>query len=147
MSSVFVLAEETGEVWTMEVRACRSCKRLFNYIAGPVRCPACSEALEKKFQQVKSYIWDHKTATLQEISEANDVAVGQLRQWARDERHCFTDESPVGLECESCGATIKTGRYCANCKGKISNTLMSALPKEQKPEKPVRDTRSRMRSL
>ena len=147
MSSVFVLAEETGEVWTMEVRACRSCKRLFNYIAGPVRCPACSEALEKKFQQVKSYIWDHKTATLQEISEANDVAVGQLRQWVREERLCFTDESPVGLECESCGATIKTGRYCANCKGKISNTLMSALPKEQKAGKSVRDTRSRMRSL
>ena len=131
----------------MEVRACRTCKRLFNYITGPVRCPACADALEKKFQKVKQYIWDHKTATLQEISEANDVAVGQLRQWVREERLCFTDESPVGLECESCGATIKTGRYCANCKGKISNTLMSALPKEQKPEKPVRDTRSRMRSL
>ena len=131
----------------MEVRACRTCKRLFNYITGPVRCPACSEALEKKFQKVKQYIWDHKTATLDEISQENDVSLGQLRQWVREERLCFTDESPVGLECESCGATIKTGRYCANCKGKISNTLMSALPKEQKPEKPVRDTRSRMRSL
>ena len=131
----------------MEVRACRTCKRLFNYIAGPVRCPACSEALEKKFQQVKSYIWDHKTASLQEISEQNDVSVGQLRQWVREERLSFTDESPVGLECESCGATIKTGRYCANCKSKLSNTLMSALPKETKPEKKVGDGRNRMRSI
>ena len=131
----------------MEVKACRSCGRLFNYIAGPPRCPACSDALEKKFQAVKSYIWDHKTATLQEISDANDVSVGQLRQWVREERLCFTDESPVGLECESCGTTIKTGRYCESCKNKLSNTLMSALPKEEKVEKPVRDTRSRMRSL
>lgn len=132
----------------MEVRACRSCKRLFNYIAGPVRCPACSEALEKKFQQVKSYIWDHKTATLQEISEANDVAVGQLRQWVREERLCFTEDSPVGLECENCGAIIKTGRYCANCKSKLSNTLMSAITKEEKPaHKDPRDTRNRMRSI
>ena len=107
----------------MEVRACRSCKRLFNYIAGPVRCPACSEALEKKFQQVKSYIWDHKTASLQEISEANDVSVGQLRQWVREERLCFTEDSPVGLECENCGAIIKTGRYCANCKSNAISTV------------------------
>ena len=132
----------------MEVKACRSCKRLFNYVTGPVRCPACAEALERKFQKVKVYIWDHKTASLQEISEANDVSVSQLRQWVREERLCFSDDSPVGLECEVCGTTIKTGRYCDKCKGKLSNTLMSALAKEQKPEKKVmRDPKNRMRSL
>ena len=113
-----------------------------------MRCPACMEELEKKFQKVKVYIWDHKTASLQEISEANDVSVSQLRQWVREERLCFSDDSPVGLECEVCGATIKTGRYCEKCKGKLSNTLMSALAKEQKPEKKVmRDPKNRMRSL
>ena len=132
----------------MEVKACRSCKRLFNYVTGPVRCPACTEALEKKFQKVKVYIWDHRTASLQEISEANDVSVSQLRQWVREERLCFSDDSPVGLECEVCGATIKTGRYCEKCKGKLSNTLMSALSKEAKPaKKDMRDPKNRMRSL
>ena len=132
----------------MEVRACKTCKRLFNYITGPVRCPACADALEKKFQQVKQYIWDNKMASLQEISDANDVSIGQLRQWVREERLSFTQDSPVGLECESCGATIKTGRYCDNCKGRLSNTLMSALPKETKQErKPLSDGRNRMRSL
>ncbi|MDD7178897.1 MAG: flagellar protein [Lachnospiraceae bacterium] len=132
----------------MEVKACRTCKRLFNYIAGPVRCPACSDALEKKFQKVKQYIWDHKTASLQEISEENDVSVGQLRQWVREERLCFTADSPVGLECESCGATIKTGRYCDNCKNKLSTTLMSAIPKKEVTEKKnMGDGRNRMRSL
>lgn len=148
MSSASASAEEMGEVWTMEVRACKTCKRLFNYITGPVRCPACADALEKKFQQVKQYIWDNKMASLQEISDANDVSIGQLRQWVREERLSFTQDSPVGLECESCGATIKTGRYCDNCKGRLSNTLMSALPKETKQErKPLSDGRNRMRSL
>ena len=131
----------------MEVRACRTCKRLFNYITGPVRCPACSEALEKKFQKVKQYIWDHRTASLQEISDANEVSVGQLRQGVREERLCFTEESPVGLECESCGTTIKTGRYCENCKMKLGSTLMSVLPKEKGPEIKPRDSKSRMRSI
>ena len=132
----------------MEVRACRSCGRLFNYIAGPPRCPACADALEKKFQQVKAYIWDHKTASLQEISDVNDVSVGQLRQWVREERLSFTNDSPVGLECENCGAIIKTGRYCANCKSKLSNTLMSAIPKEEKSaKKDFGDKKNRMRSI
>lgn len=132
----------------MEVKTCRTCKRLFNYVAGPVRCPACSEALEKRFQQVKQYIWDHKTATLQEISEANDVSVGQLRQWVREERLCFTKDSPVGLECESCGATIKTGRYCENCKSKLGNALMSVTNKpDGAAKKDVGDHKNRMRYL
>ena len=124
----------------MEVRACKTCKRLFNYITGPVRCPACADALEKKFQKVKQYIWDHKTASLQEISEANDVSVGQLRQWVREERLCFTEDSPVGLECENCGVSIVCGRYCAKCKMNLTNALngvygtpkMEPAPQEKK---------------
>ena len=132
----------------MEVKACRSCGRLFNYIAGPPRCPACSDALEKKFQAVKSYIWDHKTATLQEISDANDVSVGQIRQWVREERLCFTADSPVGLECETCGAIIKTGRYCEACKGKLGNTLKSMLSARESPEKKdYNDHKNKMRYL
>ena len=137
-----------GEDRTMDVRTCRSCGRMFNYIAGPPRCPACAEKLEKKFQQVKAYIWDNKTATLEQISEDNDVSVKQLRQWVREERLCFTDDSPVGLECESCGATIKTGRFCANCRGKLNSTLMSALPKTDNAlSRDMGDYKNKMRYL
>ncbi len=132
----------------MEVRTCKSCGRLFNYISGPVRCPACMEALEKKFQEVKTYIWEHKDATLSQISEDMDVSVGQLRQWVREERLSFSDDSPVGLECEICGATIKTGRYCNNCKGKLNQTLSSALKPQQAAEsKDFNDRKNRMRYL
>ena len=31
----------------MEVMNCRNCKRLFNYITGPMICPACKDKLEK----------------------------------------------------------------------------------------------------
>ena len=132
----------------MEVKACRMCGRLFNYIAGPPRCPACSDALEKKFQEVKAYIWDHRTATLQEISDENDVSVGQLRQWVREERLSFTDESPVGLECEMCGATVKTGRFCNNCKGRINQNLSSLIKKDEEVKsKDYNDHKNKMRYL
>ena len=40
----------------MDVRTCKSCKRIFNYLSGPIMCPACIEKLEEKFKEVKDYI-------------------------------------------------------------------------------------------
>ena len=37
----------------MDVRSCKSCKRLFNYLSGPVICSACVEKLEEKFKEVQ----------------------------------------------------------------------------------------------
>jgi ribosomal protein L32 len=118
-------------------------------VTGPVRCPSCADALEKKFQEVKAYIWDHKLATIQEISDENDVSVGQLRQWVREERLTFAEDSPVGLECENCGATIKTGRFCPACKSKLGNSLSNAIskPEPERPKPPVGDHKNKMRYL
>ena len=30
----------------MDVRTCRGCRRIFNYVSGPMLCPACKQALE-----------------------------------------------------------------------------------------------------
>ena len=38
----------------MEVKNCKKCRRLFNYISGPSICPQCREELEKKFQEVNA---------------------------------------------------------------------------------------------
>ncbi len=40
----------------MNVRNCRKCGNLFNYVSGPPICMACREKLEEKFQEVKKYI-------------------------------------------------------------------------------------------
>lgn len=128
----------------MEVKNCRDCGRLFNYLGGQRLCPACKAALEEKFTQVKSYIEEHRTAQLQQISDDNDVSIQQIKQWVREERLAFTDDSVVGIECESCGVTIKTGRFCEACKKQMANTFGNAIKKEHAPE-PKRDPRERAR--
>lgn len=41
----------------MEVKNCKNCGRLYNYIGGVYRlCPECMRKLEEKFQEVKDYI-------------------------------------------------------------------------------------------
>ncbi len=134
----------------MEVKTCKSCGRMFNCVGRTPLCPSCADTLEKKFQEVKEYVWEHRTATMQQISDDNEVSMKQIRQWVREERLSFADDSPVGLECEKCGATIKTGRFCEACKSKLNNDLASVTRKPKEPEhkrKDQRDNKNRMRYL
>ncbi len=133
----------------MDVRSCRACGKLFNYMDNGVKiCPSCAEVRERKFQEVKEYIREHKTATLQQISEDMDVSIKQLQQWVREERLKFADDSPIAMECENCGAPIKTGRFCPACKGKVADGLSDGLSKpEPAPQKSFRDNSNRMRSI
>ena len=120
----------------MDVRNCRTCGRLFNYLGGPNICPSCREETETKFQNVKEYIRENPRASIPEISDENGVSTNQLRQWIREERLQFTDDSPIGIECEICGATIKTGKYCEACKNNTANALAKSIEKQQAPEAP-----------
>ncbi|MDE7325378.1 MAG: flagellar protein [Lachnospiraceae bacterium] len=125
----------------MEVRNCKGCGKIFNYIGGMPMCEACKKALEDKFQEVKAYIYDNRDADINQVAEENDVSVQQIRQWVREERLEFSENSRVGLSCEKCGRMIRSGRYCKSCKDKLANELggMYKAPKETTVKK---DTKS-----
>lgn len=131
----------------MDVRTCKSCRRIFNYVSGPLICPACRQALEEKFQEVKKYIEDHGTATLPQISQDCDVDVQQIRQWLREERLELSEGSAPVLECESCGTSIRSGRFCDKCRVSMANNMQSLI-NNSKPSQPTlykKDTSAKMR--
>ncbi len=132
----------------MEVRNCKGCGKLFNYLSGPPLCPTCSRTLDLKFEEVKEYVYDHPRVGMQEVSEELDVPIAQIKQWIREERLAFAEDSMIGLECESCGVTIKTGRYCKACKEKLAKGLNNLYEKQQPLQRPkdLRDN-PRMRFL
>ena len=115
----------------MNVVNCRKCGRLFNYVAGKYICPACKEALEDKFKEVKDYIREHGTATVQEICEVCEVDTMQLHTWIREERLQFSDDSPIKVPCEACGTMIGSGRFCDKCRTQLANGFSASI---QKPE-------------
>ena len=132
----------------MDVTTCSRCGKLFNHISGPRICPVCLKEFDDKFPEVKKYVYEHPHTGIAELSEAMNIPAKQIKRWIREERLSFADDSPVGIECENCGAMIKTGRFCDACKSKLQNNLMSAIdkPKKVEPKKPVRDG-ERMRFL
>ncbi len=118
----------------MDVKNCRICKRLFNYIGGQQICPQCREELEKKFQEVKKYLFDNRGANIKAVCENCDVEESMVRQWIREERLEFSSGIDIGVTCETCGAPITTGRFCEKCKASMINSLSEA---GKRPEAPV----------
>jgi len=123
----------------MDVKNCRRCRRLFNYIGGQQICPACKEEIEAEFQKVKAYIQDNRNANVQDVAEACEVEESQIRQWVREERLMFAD-GVGGIACETCGALINSGRFCEKCKAAMINSLSAAGRRPEAP-KPVQDSR------
>ena len=134
----------------MNVTNCRNCGRLFNVMSNEKICPACRAKLEEKFQQVKEYLREHTSASIEEVSRENEVSVKQIKQWIREERLTFAEGSLEGIDCENCGRMILTGRFCDSCKAKMANNLMSAYsspaPAADTPKRTARDS-DRMRFL
>ena len=111
----------------MNVRNCRKCGRIFNYVMGPHICPGCREALEADFQRVKEFVREHPGATITLVSEECEVDISQIHQWLREERLELTDGAGIILQCETCGAVIRCGRYCEQCKRNLTMGLKEAV--------------------
>lgn len=133
----------------MDVRNCRKCRRIFNYVAGPIMCPACREDMEKKFQEVKEYIREHKGAGIQEVAEICEVEVSTIQQWLREERLEVMEGSAMMLNCESCRMPIRSGRYCDKCKYEMATGFKNILKNNQpkKNEKASEKDNPKMRFL
>ena len=132
----------------MNVTTCKGCGRLFNPIANQKLCPGCTAGLEEKFQEVKKYLEEDPTATIEVLSKECEVAIKQIKEWIREERLAFREGSGCGITCEQCGTMILTGRYCDQCRVRIHNNLSSAIDRKPKeaPKKKDRE-RDRMRFL
>ena len=136
----------------MNVRNCRKCGKIFNYVAGPPICPICKEAMEEKFQEVKKFIQQNRQVGMNVVCEECGVETSQIQQWIREERLQFSDDSPIKVSCEVCGTMIGSGRFCEKCKNDMARGLTSAIakPEAAQPAMPSRDktaTSNKMRFL
>ena len=126
----------------MNVRNCKKCGKIFNYVAGPAICPRCKADQESKFQEVKKFVQENRGADITEVAEACEVEVKQIRQWIREERLQFADDSPIRIPCEGCGAMIQSGRFCDKCKLELSSGLKQTLGQNKPRETEKKQTKS-----
>lgn len=109
-----------------DVRNCRRCGKIYNYIGGMPICPICRELDESDFKRIKEYLYDNPGATLSEVSTILEISVEKIKGFLKEGRlEIIGTESNMVLECESCGKSIRTGRLCDECSKNLSKELQS----------------------
>lgn len=119
----------------MDVRVCRRCKKMFQYIAGPTVCPNCIKKEEEFFQLVKDYLKEKPGATMKEVSEQTGVSIPLIENFLRQGRLQVSPDSPIGISCERCGAKITTGRFCTKCSNEMIHDLTDVAKEMENTQK------------
>lgn len=109
---------------------CKNCRKLFQSL-GSDFCPSCVDDMEMYFIKVKDYIYDHPETNVMDISEGTDVSEKMVLYFLKEGRLSLGDQIH-GLECELCGASISSGRFCRKCQGVFESAFKST---GQQPEK------------
>lgn len=113
----------------MQIRNCSRCGKIF-YSVGRKICPDCVQKEEEEYRKVRDYVREHKNATIPAVSEATGVPAERINQFIREGRLELVN---AVLECMSCGAPIRKGRFCEKCLAEMSRPLGTS-SKEKTPE-------------
>lgn len=109
-----------------EIRYCKECRRMFQYVSGPVLCHACKKKDDEEFEKVRIFLRDYPGANMQEVSSNTGVKASRINRWLKEERLEVSEGSPVALNCEKCGDRIRSGRFCVECSKALAREMMQA---------------------
>ncbi|HHV95880.1 MAG TPA: MerR family transcriptional regulator, partial [Clostridiaceae bacterium] len=69
-----------------DVRNCKRCGRIFNYIGGVQLCPHCREEDEEDFKRIKRYLFENPKATVSEVASELNISIEKIKKFLREER-------------------------------------------------------------
>jgi len=106
----------------MNVRNCTRCGKIYNYDGFKV-CRICRKEDELDYEMVKEYLRENPGADISQVHHATEVEHSKIIDFLRDGRLEVEDGGNLLLACESCGTSIRTGRFCDKCAGVLTKEM------------------------
>lgn len=106
---------------------CPRCRKLYLKIRDI--CDECYQKQEHDFVKVAAHLREDPGDTIQEVSDATKVSVGQIRQFILQGRILASNFPNLSYPCEICGTLIHKGKTCKNCMNTIhkqTNSIVKA---------------------
>ena len=82
---------------------------------GQFKCEDCGHKEYDDYGKSRNYIEAHPGANVYQIAEATGVSRKSINNLVKEGRFEITKDSKTFLQCEVCGANIRSGRVCPNC--------------------------------
>ncbi|SKC55925.1 MerR family transcriptional regulator [Maledivibacter halophilus] len=129
----------------MKVRNCKECGKLFQYDGISKLCYRCRKKDDEDFRKVKEYLYENPKETITVVSEETQVPEDKILRYLREGKLEIVGENPgILLDCESCGKSIRTGRYCEQCARALERGFKGDGEREKERKPQERSTRERM---
>lgn len=96
------------------------CKELINEAVGIFRCERCGRENYDDFQTIRNYLEKAGATSAIVIEQATGVPRRIIEYFFREEYLEIPKNSPIRLSCERCGAPIRTGTLCDDCKAGLT---------------------------
>lgn len=121
----------------MAIANCKRCGQMFSSMSRTI-CPDCIAEQEEAFQIVRAYLKLHREANMQQLIDETDVDEELILDMLHEGRLFLGDNPSFTYECQRCGASTQTGRYCTACSKEMSGAFNAARNdiKERRNEKP-----------
>lgn len=121
---------------------CTKCKGRLKYIGGGhYQCYDCGNEEIDDFGKISDYIDENGPSPAIVISDCTGVPIDLVNGMLREGRLEIPEGSDVYIECESCGCSIRFGRYCPDCIKKRTSNLNGVYFNPEMGEKPINQPR------
>lgn len=126
-----------------DVRNCKRCGKIYNYIGGVPLCHDCKKQDEDDFKRVKNYLYDNPMASIVDVSRELEISVQRIKNYLKQGRlEIIGGDGNMILECELCGRSIRTGRFCEECTNALSKDIKSTADEIRSPTSQSTGTRA-----
>jgi flagellar operon protein (TIGR03826 family) len=103
---------------SLNVSNCPRCGKIFIHGIHDI-CPDCVKDIERQYEKCLKYLREFRKCTLLELSEATEVSVKQITKFIREGRISIADNPNIFYSCEVCGASVRSGALCDNCRANL----------------------------
>lgn len=112
-----------------DFRQCKLCSKIYTY-TGNTFCPNCVREVDKHFRTVKDFLYKNPNLTITEVVDQTGIDERIVLYFLREGR---LEMSTAGdfLKCETCGASITTGRICSKCANGLSAVFDGVVAKQK----------------
>ncbi len=96
--------------------SCENCGGPLKYKGiGEYACERCGYLMYDDYGIVRNYLEINPGATTGMVSRATGVKESEIKNMLREEKLEIRQDSRTFLQCEGCGKSITSGRYCESC--------------------------------
>lgn len=116
---------EKGLPKMSQLANCPQCGGLYVESAFRKVCEPCYKKEERLFQTVYEYIRkrENRTATLMQVVKETEVEENLIYKFIKQGRLQVAQFPNLGYPCDHCGALIREGKMCIECRDELKREL------------------------